>query len=112
MKTPYQILDVVLDANDAEIKQAYLQKVKEYPPDRDQDVFQSIHKAYSAIKNNKLRLNYSLFTLPIADFDGLINHTLETEQTSELKPELFNKLLYASIDESNFLNAIDNPEKS
>jgi curved DNA-binding protein CbpA len=111
MKTPYRILDVVTDANDAEIKRAYLKKVKECPPDRDQEAFQLIHNAYISIKDIKSRMRYALFTLPTADFDGLIDHALETGRVSELKPELFNKLLRASIDESSFLNAIDSPEK-
>jgi len=36
MKTPYQILNLSSTATDAEIKQAYLEKVKAYPPEQDQ----------------------------------------------------------------------------
>lgn len=33
MTTPYAILDVDEQATDADIKQAYLRKVKQFPPD-------------------------------------------------------------------------------
>ncbi len=112
MKTAYQILDVVTDANDVEIKRAYLLKVKACPPDRDQDAFQLVHNAYLSIKDIKSRMRYALFTLPVADFNGLIDHALQTEQASEPNAEIFNKLLVASIDEWSFLNVIDSPEKS
>ena len=55
MQTPYEILGVVVDANDADIKQAYLQQVKNNPPDRDQEKFQLIHDAYTSIKDHKNR---------------------------------------------------------
>ena len=51
MKTPYEILEVAEQASDSEIKQAYLQKVKLNPPDRDHEKFQQIHSAYETIKN-------------------------------------------------------------
>lgn len=72
MKTPYEHLGVAEQASDAEIKQAYLQKVRENPPDRDQERFQAIQTAYEAIKDAKSRLAYALFYLPAADFDGLL----------------------------------------
>ncbi|MBT4146331.1 MAG: J domain-containing protein, partial [Gammaproteobacteria bacterium] len=51
MQTPYEILGVETDARDDEIKQAYLQQVKNNPPDRNQQQFQIIHGAYSSIKD-------------------------------------------------------------
>ncbi|MCK5189319.1 MAG: DnaJ domain-containing protein, partial [Methylococcales bacterium] len=44
MKTPYEILDVAVEASDAEIKQSYLRQVKNNPPDHEQEKFQLIHK--------------------------------------------------------------------
>ena len=111
MKTPYEILDVAIEASDAEIKQAYLRQVKINPPDHEQQKFQLIHKAYTSIKDNKSRMSYALFTLPIANFDELIDQALNTEHTIELKPKQFNQLLSASIDESIFLDFNTSPEK-
>ena len=111
MKTPYEILDVAVEASDVEIKQAYLRQVKSNPPDHEQEKFQLIHKAYTSIKDNKSRVSYALFTLPTANFNGLIDQALNTEHTIELKPKHFNQLLSASIDESIFLNFITSSDK-
>jgi DnaJ-class molecular chaperone len=112
MKTPYEILDISADASDSDIKLAYLQKVKDNPPDRDQEQFQIIHNAYLAIKDNKSRLSYALFKLPTADFDELLDQALNTTPRLPLTSEHFDKLLCASIDDSTFLNAMSSPEKS
>ncbi|MCK5663001.1 MAG: DnaJ domain-containing protein [Thiotrichaceae bacterium] len=111
MQTPYEILGVVVDANDADIKQAYLQQVKNNPPDRDQEKFQLIYDAYTAIKDHKSRISYDLFTLPSANFNALLDQALHTEQDIVLNTESFKKILSVSIDETSLLNAIATPEK-
>ena len=111
MKTPYEILDVAVEASDVEIKQAYLRQVKNNPPDHEQEQFQLIHKAYNSIKDNKSRVSYALFTLPTANFNTLIDQALDTGHTIELDPKHFNQLLSASIDESIFLDFNTSPEK-
>lgn len=111
MKTPYQILNVAVKATDAEIKQAYLQKVKDNPPDRDQQKFQLIHDAYLAIKDIKSRVSHDLFTFPVADFDEVIDHILTTENNEALTPKDFNRLLSVSIDNSTIQNSIPVIEK-
>ena len=112
MKTPYEILDVAADAGDAEIKQAYLRKVKDSPPDRDQERFQLIHNAYTSIKDHKSRLKYSLFLLPAADFDQLLDLALATAGSVRLQPEQFIKLLHAGMDDKTGLNALAPTKKS
>lgn len=112
MQTPYQILNIITDdASDDEIKQAYLRKVKDNPPDRDQEQFQLIHNAFSAIKDPKSRMNYALFNMPSASFEEVINQALSTKQTLQINPEHFIKMLSASIDETTFLKAFPNPKK-
>jgi curved DNA-binding protein CbpA len=66
MKTPYAILEVQEDADDAGIKKGYLGMVRRYPPERFPDDFQRIYKAYEQIKTVEDRLSYRLFycTLP------------------------------------------------
>lgn len=111
MKSPYQILDVATDAGDAEIKQAYLQKVKDNPPDRAPEQFQAIYNAYEAIKDHKSRISYALFTVPDADFYTLLELALDTTQTVRLDPEQFSKLLRAGANEQTLLNAIPYSDK-
>ncbi len=111
MKTPYQMLGVASNATDAEIKQAYLQKVKDNPPDRDQKQFQLMHDAYLKIKDEKSRLNYDLFTLPVANFDEVVDKALSSGKKPTLTAVQFKALLAASVDESTITQAITMAEK-
>ena len=104
MKTPYEILEVAEQASDSEIKQAYLQKVKLNPPDRDQEAFQQIHSAYETIKNVTNREKYALFNFPETDFDTLLDQAFTSEQPVLMSAEHFEKLLHASIDDKTLLN--------
>ena len=61
MPNPFHLLGVPEDASDDAIKKAYLQRVREYPPERDPDRFQAIRAAYEAIKTHRDRLRYRLF---------------------------------------------------
>ncbi|NOT13682.1 MAG: DnaJ domain-containing protein [Methylococcaceae bacterium] len=111
MKSPYDILGLADDATDIEIKQAYLQKVKDNPPDSDQERFQRIHAAYQSIKDNKSRLSHALFTLPTADFDELLDQTFGSVPTVTINSDQLSKLLRASIDEKTLLTALTKAEK-
>lgn len=111
MKTPYEILGISPSADDSEIKRAYLTEVKNNPPDRDQEKFQLIHTAYQSIKDEKSRLSQALFTLPIADFDKLVDLALEPEEKVELNATHFTQLLSASINDSTFQNVISTPKQ-
>ena len=61
MKTPYEILGVEPDADDEQIKSAYIALVKRFPPERDPSEFQKIYKGYKLIKTAEDRLRYTLF---------------------------------------------------
>ncbi len=111
MKSPYQILNINSGANDAEIKHAYLQHVKQNPPDHEPEQFQIIHSAYSAIKDQKSRLAHELFSLPDANFNQVIEQALKTEHKVSLTPANFNLLLNAAVDESTVQNAIATTKK-
>ena len=109
MKSPYELLEVSENAMDAEIKQAYLKKVKDNPPDREQVLFQQIQQAYQSIKDAKSRLSYALFHVQPADFDALLNRAFHSgEPVPPLEPDVFSKLLNASVDEKMLVNAIPN----
>jgi DnaJ-class molecular chaperone len=104
MKTPYQLLEVDKQATDNDIKQAYLQKVKLYPPDRDHEKFQQLHTAYEAIKNSGRREQYALFSSPEADFNALLDQAFRAAPAALTSADPFGKLLLASIDGNVFQN--------
>jgi len=58
---PYLILRVRPDAGDAEIRRAYLDAIRKFPPEREPERFQVISHAYGQIRDEKSRLNYLLF---------------------------------------------------
>ena len=110
MKSPYEILEVTGHDTDNEIKQAYLQKVKLNPPDRDHEKFQQIHSAYETIKNATSREKYALFNYPEADFDALLDQAFNANQSSLMNADILEKLLRVSIDDKTFLTG--NPKKT
>jgi len=58
---PYLILRVSPDAGDAEIRRAYLEGIRNFPPEREPARFQAISHAYGQIRDEKSRLQYRLF---------------------------------------------------
>ena len=58
---PYDILDVTNEATDDEIRKAYLELVRKFPPDTCPEQFKKIREAYSFIENETARIKYYLF---------------------------------------------------
>ncbi len=58
---PYDQLGIDADADDAAIRQAYLECVKRYPPERYPERFAAVNKAYEALKTEERRMEYRLF---------------------------------------------------
>lgn len=48
-------LGVVPDADPPSLHQAYLAKVRQYPPDREPDMFEKVRNAYEQLKDPQLR---------------------------------------------------------
>ncbi|MEE9412947.1 MAG: DnaJ domain-containing protein [Methylococcales bacterium] len=61
MLNPYQILGVSEIANDEEIRTAYLARLRDHPPDSNQQQFEQIQQAYVLVKDSDARLHYRLF---------------------------------------------------
>lgn len=102
MNSPYQILGVTEQATDPDIKQAYLQLVKDNPPDRDQQRFRQIQQAYETIKDDDSRLRHALFHFPSMEFDALLAHAFQRDGvTGPMPVDDFLKLLSTvSIDKA------------
>jgi len=86
MKNPYKVLEVHVNANDEEIRKAWLEKVKQFPPDRFPEKFKDIREAYERIENRTRRLRYFLFSTDLyidSPFEALIQ---EIECPAKRKP--------------------------
>jgi curved DNA-binding protein CbpA len=75
---PYAILGVGPEANDEQIRTAYLAKVKQFPPDRAPAAFEQIRDAYELLRDRRRRAQYTLFSVnpdtPLASlFEGMEN---------------------------------------
>lgn len=60
---PYTILGVSRQASEVEIKRAYFQLVREYPPEHEPEKFQEIRAAYEQLKTPERRAQTDLFLL-------------------------------------------------
>lgn len=61
MIDPYRVLGVALTAGDEAIRAAYLAAIRESPPERDRERFESVRTAYEAICNCRRRIAHELF---------------------------------------------------
>ncbi len=103
---PYEILKIPLDADDRIIKQAYLQQVKQYPPEREPEQFKCIKEAYDMIKDEYNRLNYHLFNEPGIAFEDWLNQAVNIKPAEQFSFEQFEQLLWVAVDNPAFLDKI------
>lgn len=64
MQYPYMVLGIEEDASPEEIRRAYLEKIRNNPPERSADRFQEINEAYALIKDELSVAKLNLFGLP------------------------------------------------
>jgi len=62
-KTPYQILGIMMDASESEIKAAYFAQVRQFPPERHPQQFKEIQTAYDCLRKpqQRMKTDFSLF---------------------------------------------------
>ena len=60
---PYRVLGVERTATEAEIKRAYFQLVRQFPPERAPEQFQAIRAAYDLLRDPAQRAWIDLFLL-------------------------------------------------
>ena len=59
MHNPYEILNLKLDCDDVAVRRAYLDKIKEFPPEQFPEQFRLISEAYELIKDKNRRVKFS-----------------------------------------------------
>ena len=95
-KTPYEVLGVRQAASFDEIRKAYIEKVRQFPPEKDPENFKKIRQAYGFLKDgeNKRRLDLSLFH----EISGLEVDTAEDPDFAALFKSCIIELLMVSSD--------------
>jgi hypothetical protein len=92
MKNPYTILGVDPKAGDEEIRKAWLDKVRKFPPETAPEKFREIRQAYDAISTHTLRLRRYLFSTDCDIDDPLEALTAQLEQPANRRPPPFGEL--------------------
>jgi curved DNA-binding protein CbpA len=63
MSEPYEVMGLAAGASETEIRQRYLELVREFPPDRAPERFAEVHAAYAKLRDPTLRLHAQLFSI-------------------------------------------------
>lgn len=97
MTTPFEILGVPEDADDVDIKKAYLARVREFPPEREPERFQTVRDAYETLRGPRERIAWRLFKSDVPDPTPLLKEWLA--RATPRRPELswVHKVLEAGI---------------
>ncbi len=98
MKSPYQILDVSEDADDALIKKAYLLKIKAHPPEHNQEMFLQIQNAYQTVKDTKSRARYALFNIESIELNEFLQAAFCENNIDRVEPGTLAQLLNQPVD--------------
>lgn len=81
MDDPWAILGVSVQADDTEVRRAYLQKVKEYPPDRAPEQFERVRDAYEDLRDPRRRCRRMLVAAdPQAELVSLLDDAIGTRR--------------------------------
>ena len=98
--TAYQILEINKEANDEEVKIAYIKLVRLHPPEIDPEAFIKVRKAYENLKDPAKRAKEDLFTFnPVLnDYQVPRSITLTLDQVNSEIMNLQNELEMSSGD--------------
>jgi len=93
MMDPFSTLGVTTDADDEQIRRAYLDQVRRYPADRHPERFQRIRDAYEQIGTRRGRLQHRLFATEAPTRESLLQHLETLAQAQRPSLEQFQALL-------------------
>ncbi len=86
MKNHYESLGLPPDADDAQIRQRYLELVREFPPDRAPERFAEIRGAFDALKDPLAQLERHLFSLTTQDSLKTLSQNLRARLSTAKLP--------------------------
>ncbi len=69
---PYRVLGVNKEATEKEIRQAYLEAVRQCPPEQNEQRFLRIRQAYECISDEKKRSQYFLLHAELPDAEDVL----------------------------------------
>ena len=90
MSDPFEVLGLPRQAAESEVRQRYLELVRQSPPDRDPERFAEVRAAYDAVRDPARRLEAQLFEVATSE-------TLDTI-ARDLRGRLRDRLAHAPID--------------
>jgi len=64
MPYPYEALEIAESVDQKEVRRAYLQKIREFPPEKSPVKFQEVTQAYQLIKDETERIRLQIFGMP------------------------------------------------
>ncbi len=67
MSDPYEVMGIARDADDAAIRNRYLELVREFPPDRAPERFAIVRAAYDELRDPTRRLSAQIFEIATTD---------------------------------------------
>lgn len=93
IEDPYEILGLSSSADEAEIRQKYLARVREFPPDRSPEEFERTRAAYEALRDPVTRMQRRLFDTSGTDtFDAIRMELIRNFRDTRLSTEQLFKL--------------------
>lgn len=99
MRNAYRVLGIDASAGDEAVKKAYLERVREFPPDHDPERFQEARSAYEALRTGSDRLRYALFATPEPDLDAIFGPLLAAGKRGRPSVDDFRELFAAALAE-------------
>ncbi|HUP02442.1 MAG TPA: J domain-containing protein [Bryobacteraceae bacterium] len=86
---PTQVLGISTDADEEQIRAAYVRKVKEHPPDRSPEEFERIRDAYESLRDPRRRMRDRLLSIdPSVPFTSAIELNTPRRQFAGPQPWL------------------------
>jgi hypothetical protein len=70
---PWAVLGISAQADDAQIRAAYLSKLREFPPERAPEAFERVRDAYEALRTPQQRARRWFKTPPCGSFTELLD---------------------------------------